>query len=127
VAVSEALAIDVFQRWIDALHDRGDGDRLRAVMIEGGRVDRYAPAPTEGLAGELEESFVGLVQVSMWLRRTPVGIVFGLVGSPTIEGTSIRAEYSIRIDDFVNGGLWIARIASHQIEHLEHRPRALLQ
>jgi hypothetical protein len=106
----------VFDRWIAAINAPRDRSLLDAAVTANVVVERYTDA------GKLAETFEGIDALERWLWRTPPNTVFSTVGD-VVAG---EVEYALDIDDFHNGGRWIATFAGDgRIATLSHRPRPL--
>lgn len=117
----------VLERWLAALHGRGERTSIEAALTPEACIERHAPAPRAmlGQSPEPLERFEGHEAIARWLARTPVEAVFALAEPAHMEGEWLLAPYTITAGEFRNGGLWRARLEGHRIALLAHYPAAL--
>lgn len=117
----------VLERWLAALHGRGERTSIEAALTPEACIERHAPAPRAmlGQSPEPLERFEGHEAIARWLARTPSEVVFALAEPPRQEGDWVVAAYTISAGDFHNGGLWRARLQGDRISQLLHFPAAL--
>lgn len=111
----------MFQRWVDAVNAPRDRELLVAALADDAVVERHRP----GEVDDVVERFTGVDAIHKWLARTAARSVFALAGEVAVEGEQARVEYAIVLDDFKNGGIWIARARDGKLAHLSHKPFAL--
>lgn len=117
----------VLERWLAALHGRGERTSLEAALTPEACIERHAPAPRAvlGQSPEPLERFEGHEAIARWLARTPAAAVFTLEEPAYTEGEWLLAPYTITAGDFRNGGLWRVRLEGDRIALLAHYPAAL--
>lgn len=115
------------ERWLAALHGRGERSSIEAALTPEACIERHAPAPraTLGQATEPAERIEGHEAIARWLARTPVEATFTLAEPPRQEADWVVVAYAISAGDFHNGGLWRVRLEGERIAHLAHYPSAI--
>ncbi|MGN6105264.1 MAG: hypothetical protein ACTHU0_09190 [Kofleriaceae bacterium] len=117
-----------FERWLAAVHAPADRDALAAAVTDDVVLERHAPG-TRDQPGAVVQTLRGPGELAHWFEHTPPGVAFSLVGEPrAVAGAPAAAavEYALAVDDFRNGGIWIARRAPDgRLAWLAHQPFAL--
>jgi hypothetical protein len=112
-----------FAAWIEALNHPRDRARLLTAVTRDVRVERHDALAPGAEPGPPAEVFEGALAVGGWLARMRKPVTFSLAGEPAPVDGGWQVEYALVMDDFENGGVWLARLADDgKVAWLSHRP-----
>jgi hypothetical protein len=118
-----SIACKALRGWIELLNASPPPPELAAlakVFAEEIAIHRHGFHETRG---QVVEEIRGLAGVREWMARAPAGLRFSAEESPQSGTPAVEARYRLEIEDFVGGGLWLARLAADgRIEELTHIP-----
>ena len=113
-----------FAAWIAALNHPRDRLRLVAAVDDDARIERHGEVERDAEPGAPAEIIDGVDAVGRWLHRLPPRVTWSLAGeAAALPDGMWRIEYALSVDEFDNGGVWVARFADDgRLLHLSHRP-----
>lgn len=118
------LGATALRRWVLVVQARGAEGPASDALDDDSVLDRYGWREPRG---RLLETLKGVEEIRRWLGVTPQEVQMDAEGEPQpTEGGWFEVRYSVRLVDFVNGGLWrFLPSPEGKIRHIEHRPDPL--
>ncbi len=120
---AESDAQAVIERWACVLNDPKDATLLATATTDDVVVLRHGVGAQRG---QVVERFTTSETLLEWVRRSPEGLVFELIGPVQSQPEHHEVRYRVRIEDFEGGGCWRFRLGPYGgLAWLEHIPDEL--